>query len=118
VCAWTVAIATGSTERELQPITPSDRSAAGLARAGVDPLLALKICRAVLVRESSPDAENGLDHAATVQVLAHAAAHRPVLVVLDFTDHEVGRMGFDLRICVANMRATRLTPRLGRCRRR
>jgi len=81
VCAWTVAIATGSTERELQLITPSDRSAAGLARAGVDPLLAVKICRAVLVRESCLAAENGLDHAATVQVLAHAATHRPVLVV-------------------------------------
>ncbi len=78
VCAWTVAIATGSTKREVRLITPADRSAAALARAGIDPLLVVNICRAVLVREASPNAENGLDHAATVQVLAQAVTHRPV----------------------------------------
>jgi len=81
VCAWTVAIATGSMERELRLTTPDDRSAAAMARVGVDPLLAVKVCRAVLAKESSPAAENGLDHDATAQVLACASAHRPILAI-------------------------------------
>jgi hypothetical protein len=81
LCAWTVAIATSSTERELRLITPDGRATAALARAGAPPLLAVNICRAVLAQESSPDAENGLDHQATVQILAHATSHRPALAI-------------------------------------
>jgi hypothetical protein len=83
VCAWTVAIATGSTERELRLNTPGDRAAGALARAGADPLLVAAICRAVLACESSPGAEQGLDHPATAQILAHATAHRPVAAIAE-----------------------------------
>jgi hypothetical protein len=81
LCAWTVAIATSSTERELRLLTPDDHTARALARAGARPLLAVSICRAVLAKESSRDAENGLDHQATVQILAHATSHRPALAI-------------------------------------
>jgi hypothetical protein len=81
LCAWTVAIATSSTERKLRLMTPDDRAAGALARAGAHPLLAVNICRAVLAQESSPDAGNGLDHEATVQILAHATSHRPALAI-------------------------------------
>jgi hypothetical protein len=83
LCAWTVAIATSSTERELRLLTPDDHTAAALARAGADPLVAVTICRAVLAREASKDAEGGLDHEATVQILAHATSHRPALAIAE-----------------------------------
>jgi hypothetical protein len=83
LCAWTVAIATSSTERELRLLTPDDHVAAGLARASAPPFLAVNICRAVLTHESSPDAEGGLDHEATVQILAHATSHRPALAIAE-----------------------------------
>jgi hypothetical protein len=80
-CAWTVAIATGSTGRELALITPGRRDAEAIARAGADPMLAVLICQAILAAESGEDAEYGLDHPATIQLLAHATRHRPVLLV-------------------------------------
>jgi len=83
LCAWTVAIATSSTERELRLLTPDDHAAGALARVGAPPFLAVNICRAVLAHESSPEAENGLDHEATVQILAHATSHRPALAIAE-----------------------------------
>lgn len=80
-CAWTVAIATGSTGRELSLITPGRRDAEAIARAGTDPMLAARVCLAILAAESGDDAEYGLDHPTTVQLLAHATRHRPVLLV-------------------------------------
>jgi hypothetical protein len=80
-CAWTVAIATGSTGRELSLITPGPRDAAAIARSGADPMLAAAVCQAILAAESGGDTEYGLDHPATVQILAHATRHRPVLLV-------------------------------------
>jgi hypothetical protein len=41
ICAWTVAIATGSAEREVQLITPDDRAAAAIAAGRADPYLAV-----------------------------------------------------------------------------
>jgi hypothetical protein len=80
-CAWTVALATGSTGRELALITPARRDMDAIARAGADPMLAVLICQAILAAESGEDAEYGLDHPATSQLLAHATRHRPVLLV-------------------------------------
>jgi hypothetical protein len=80
-CAWQLAIETGSTGRELALITPGLRTADALARAGADPMLASSICQAILAAESSDSCEYGLDHPATVQLLAHATVHRPVLLV-------------------------------------
>ncbi len=81
LCAWTVAIATSSTERELRLLTPDEHAAGALARAGAPPFLAVNICRAVLAHESSPDAEGGLEHEATVQILGHATSHQPALAI-------------------------------------
>jgi hypothetical protein len=78
-CAWTVAVVTGSAEREIRLITPNHRAAAALAAAGADPYLAVRICRAILAQAAAPDAEHDLGHPVTVQLLAQATAHRPVL---------------------------------------
>ena len=83
LCAWTVAIATSSTERELRLLAPDAHTAGALARASAPAFLAVNICRAVLAHESSPDAEGGLDHEATVQILGHATSHRPTLALAE-----------------------------------
>ncbi len=74
-CAWHVAIATGSTERELLLLAPDDRQAAALARCGVIPLTAVAVCRAILA-----SAEDPADPAVLMQ-LAAATAHQPGLAV-------------------------------------
>jgi len=74
-CAWHVAIATGSMERELLLITPDDREAAALARCGVTPLTAIAVCRAILAAADEPA------HPAVIRQLAAATAHRPGLAV-------------------------------------
>ncbi len=80
-CAWAVAIATGSTERELLLLTPDDRTATALSRMDVDPYLTVEVCRAVLAQCSDPDAEYEAGDPPIVQVLGHATAHAPVLWV-------------------------------------
>jgi hypothetical protein len=74
-CAWHVAIATRSVERELLLITPDDREAAVLARCGVTPLTAVTVCRAILAAADDPA------HPAVIRQLAAASAHRPGLAV-------------------------------------
>jgi hypothetical protein len=80
-CAWTVAAATGSTGRELALITPGRAQAAAIAGGGVNPRLAVAICQAILTASISPDADYETDHPATIQLLAQATRHRPVLLV-------------------------------------
>lgn len=79
-CAWAVAIATGSTGRELSFLRPRHCEAAAIARTGADPMLAFQVCQAILAIEHGPDAAFGLDHPATAQILACATRHRPVLL--------------------------------------
>jgi hypothetical protein len=79
-CAWAVAIATGSTGRELSFLRPRPCEAAAIARIGADPLLAFQVCQAILAAEHGPGAAFGLDHPATAQILAYATRHRPVLL--------------------------------------
>lgn len=79
-CAWSVAIAVGSTGRELSFIRPRQGEAAAVARAGADPMLAFRICEAILAAENGPDAAYGLDCPATAQILGYATRHRPVLL--------------------------------------
>lgn len=76
MCAWTVAGATGTLEREIARLAPQGDELAALARILPDPMLAVKICRAILAKS---DREDG--HEATIQLLATAAAHAPVLLL-------------------------------------
>jgi hypothetical protein len=80
-CAWTVAVATGSTGRELALITPSRPKADAIAGAGAGAMLAVTICQAILAARSGEDADYELDHPATIQLLAHVTRHRPVLLI-------------------------------------
>lgn len=47
-CAWAVAVATGTVDREIELISPDQRESAALTRLGLDPLLPAALCRAVL----------------------------------------------------------------------
>jgi hypothetical protein len=86
MCAWQLAIETGSTGRELALITPSRAEAADIARSGTDPMLAVRVCLAILRSacdsgDEDGDFPGGLDSPAAAQLLALAARHRPVLYV-------------------------------------
>ena len=88
VCAWRLAIETGSTGRELALITPARAEAAAIARSGADPGLAVRVCQAVLASASGSGDEDGdfpggLDSPAVTQLLALATRHRPVLYVTE-----------------------------------
>jgi hypothetical protein len=84
-CAWLLAIETGSTGRELALITPSGAEAAAIARSGADPMLAVRVCQAILRSALDEDAAgydpDGLDSPVIAQLLTLATAHRPVLYV-------------------------------------
>jgi hypothetical protein len=78
-CAWEVAIATGTTGRELALLAPGGRKAAAIRATGADPMLAVSICTAILA--AAEDSDYGLDHPATAGLLAHATRHRPLLLL-------------------------------------
>jgi hypothetical protein len=75
-CAWHVAIATGSTGRELRLIRPSDRDSAALARCGVTPLITVAVCQAILADTSEAARPDII-----VGQLARATAHQPDLAI-------------------------------------
>jgi hypothetical protein len=84
LCAWQLAVETGSTGRELALITPDRAEAAAVARSGMDPMLAVRACQAILRSASGSGDEDGdfpggLDSPAVTQLLALATSHRPVL---------------------------------------
>jgi hypothetical protein len=82
MCAWLLAIETGSTGRELALITPSRAEAGAITRYGADPMLAVRICQAILrTAHDQDDDPDGLDSPVIPQLLTLTARHRPVLYV-------------------------------------
>jgi hypothetical protein len=82
MCAWLLAIETGSTGRELALITPSRAEAGAIARSGADPMLAVRICQAILRSAHDQDDDpDGLDSPVISQLLTLTTRHRPVLYV-------------------------------------
>lgn len=78
ICSFTVA-ATGdmpALQAEVDRLRPTMDEIPALDRLMPDPFLAVNICRAIL---TEPDWEPG--HPASIQLLAQAAAHRPVLLL-------------------------------------
>jgi hypothetical protein len=70
-CAWTVAVATGAIEAELDLITPDFAGYDALAAAGVHPLLALSLARAILA------ADEDRTGPAVIRQLAAVTRHAP-----------------------------------------
>jgi hypothetical protein len=79
-CAWQLAIETGSTGREVALLSPTPAAATAMARAGADPMLARQVLLAILAAAAKEYYdEDGLGHPGTVELLAHATRHRPLL---------------------------------------
>ena len=76
-CAWSVAVATGGTDREIALILDDDGAAAALRRLGLDPELPARLCRAILAATSSGDPAGQ----AVIRQLAAVSAHAPGLSV-------------------------------------
>jgi hypothetical protein len=66
---------------------PDDAGALGEATGGY-PALAAAVCRVLIEDAAKPDSRYGLDHPATVQLLAMAAAHTPVLLLCEACSEE------------------------------
>jgi hypothetical protein len=84
ICAWTAAAAGGEAalQAEADLLRPTADELPKLARLVPDPFVAVNACRAILARERDEDeAEHGLDHPATIQLLATIAEHVPALLV-------------------------------------
>jgi hypothetical protein len=77
-CAWAVAVATDTTEREIDQITPDFAGYDMLAACGLDPLLPVKLCRAILAAAGEGGEPPG---PAVIRQLAAVARHRPDLAV-------------------------------------
>jgi hypothetical protein len=78
-CGWAIAIEAGIIEARLDAITPTGRARDALARLIGDPLVARRLCEAVIGRASGPDADYELGHGATIQILATITRHAPTL---------------------------------------
>jgi hypothetical protein len=74
-CAWTVAVATGAIEHELELITPPAGESAALARLGLDPLLPAALCRAILAAAEDRSSQD------VIRQLAAVTAHSPGLAI-------------------------------------
>ncbi len=76
-CAWTVAIAQGTTADELVALTPVGAELAALGRAVPDPLLVVRICKRILALAVEREVEEG----PAGHLLGHVTAHKPVLLL-------------------------------------
>jgi len=76
-CAWAVAVATGTVDREIALISPDEAESAALARLGLDPLMSAALCRAVLAAAGDPSDPEVL------RQLAAITRHRPGLAVAE-----------------------------------
>ena len=84
--AWTAALATGQVDAELAALAEDEATAAALARDWIDPRLVINLCRTILTDNTAPDDDTREAHAGEpdprlVQLLAHASAHRSVLLL-------------------------------------
>lgn len=79
-CGWSVALTQGTTTTELAAYTPTGRELAALHRLLPDPLLAVRICQAILAAAMSGD-EYDADHPRWPHLLARASNHRPVVLI-------------------------------------
>jgi hypothetical protein len=79
-CAWTVAVHQGTTGAELTAITPTGAELAAMKRLMPDPLLAVRICQHLLTAMQE-EREYDAGHPRWPQLLGHATAHRPRVLV-------------------------------------
>ena len=74
-CAWTVAIATGTIDKEISRMHGPGEGAR-LARLGFDPLLPGRLCAAIIAAAGNPI---DTDNLAVIRLLAAISRHRPGL---------------------------------------
>lgn len=75
-CAWLVALEQHTEQDELAALAPAAADLPALTQLLPDPQLAVRICEAILADRSCDP-----DHPHKAQLLGHAAAHAPVLLV-------------------------------------
>ncbi|MFD9964867.1 hypothetical protein [Amycolatopsis sp. NPDC058986] len=78
-CGWSVAVEQGAIRDELDRLIPPTRDRAAL-EAVCDPLLVVRVCRAILDAASD---EDQMHPETRIRVLAMAVAHAPVVCPLD-----------------------------------
>ncbi|GGS84587.1 hypothetical protein GCM10010156_49020 [Planobispora rosea] len=79
-CTWTIALQAGSAAiaAELEALTPAVEDLAALEQLVPDPLITRRVCEAILA--TAGDLTDGSGRQDVVELLAHAAAHAPVLL--------------------------------------
>ena len=75
-CGWAVALATDTVPAELAAITPDPAALPALTRVLDQPLIAARLCQAILA-----GADYDRDHPHITDLLGHATAHAPTLIV-------------------------------------
>jgi hypothetical protein len=83
-CRWTVAIAKNAIQAELDALAPDPDELPVFARVVGEPMMVVRICEAIIATTSGPDGrEDGydLDHPHVINLLAHATAHAPMLLL-------------------------------------
>ncbi|WP_068929320.1 hypothetical protein, partial [Planobispora rosea] len=79
-CTWTIALQAGraAIAAELEALTPAVEDLAVLEHLVPDPLITRRVCEAILA--AAGDLTGGSGRQDVVELLAHAAAHAPVLL--------------------------------------
>lgn len=77
-CTWIVALETGTVDQELDTLTPAGENLTALAGLMADPLIVRHICEAIITASQAD--QDGLADPATVEALAHATRHAPVIL--------------------------------------
>jgi hypothetical protein len=80
-CRWAVAIERDAVQAELDAIAPSSSELPALTRLLDEPLMAVRICQAILASTSASDSEYERDHPHVAHLLGHATAHAPTLAI-------------------------------------
>jgi hypothetical protein len=80
-CGWQVAVAEIAIQEELDALMPGRDVLPAFARLLADPAPASTICEAIVTAATSDETALDLDAPLTVQLLAHVAAHAPMLLV-------------------------------------
>ncbi|PZS30209.1 MAG: hypothetical protein DLM59_11525 [Pseudonocardiales bacterium] len=76
-CVWSAALATGRLEQELDALRPRDITLQVMVQLLPDPQILPRLCRSI-IDQLGVDEQ---DHPRLIEVLAHATAHRPVLLL-------------------------------------
>jgi hypothetical protein len=80
-CVWAVAIAEGKTDQQLEALRPPADELEALSRLVDTPLIAYRLCKAILADAPRDEAGSLIAHPFLIALLARVTAHAPMILM-------------------------------------